>query len=88
MDKNVFLTTIEKNTYPVDHTLDHLQEILDPALFFRINRKIIINFKSIKHMVPYSRSRILVELDPHEPKEVEALVSVERSSSFKEWLDK
>ncbi len=88
LDKNVFLTTAQNNTYPIDYTLDKLQEVLNPERFFRINRKIIISFSAIKNMIPYSRSRIKIELDPPEPKDVEALVSVERSSAFKEWMDK
>ncbi len=88
LDKNVFLTTIQNNSYPIDYTLDKLQEVLNPEKFFRINRKMIISFSAIKNMIPYSRSRIKIELIPNEPKEVEALVSVERSSAFKEWLDK
>lgn len=88
MDKNVFMTTFQNNTYPVDYTLDKLMEILEPDKFFRINRKMIINFDSIKTMTPYSRSRIKIDLTPQEPKEMEALVSVERSSLFKQWMDK
>lgn len=48
----------------------------------------IVGFDSIKNMIPFSRSRIKIELLPTEPKDVEALVSVERSSAFKEWMDK
>jgi DNA-binding LytR/AlgR family response regulator len=88
MDKNVFLTTLKGNTFPVDFTLDKLQEVIDPEKFFRINRKMIVSFESIKNMIPYSRSRIKIELNPPEPPNVEALVSVERSSEFKKWLDK
>ncbi len=88
MEKNVFLTTLTGSSYPVDYTLDKLQEIIDPEIFFRINRKMIVGFNAIKNMIPYSRSRIKMELNPPAPKDVEALVSVERSSSFKEWMDK
>jgi len=88
MDKNVFLTTLAGNTFPVDYTLDKLQEVIDPEKFFRINRRMFVGFNAIKNMIPYSRSRIKIELNPPEPKDVEALVSVERSSSFKKWMDK
>lgn len=88
MEKNVFLTTSSGNTFPIDFTLDKLQEVIDPEKFFRINRKMIVAFSAIKNMIPYSRSRIKIELHPPEPKDVEALVSVERSSAFKEWMDK
>ena len=88
LEKNVFITTTSGNTYPIDFTLDKLQEVIDPEKFFRVNRKMIVSFNSIKNMVPYSRSRIKIELNPPEPKDVEALVSVERSAAFKEWMDK
>ena len=88
MEKSVFLTSLTGNTFPVDYSLDKLQEILDPENFFRINRKMIISFKAIKSMIPFSRSRIKIELVPPESKDIEALVSVERSAAFKEWMDK
>jgi len=88
MEKSVFLTTGGGQTYPVDYTLEKLQEILNPEDFFRINRKLLIHFKSIKNMVPYSRSRIKIDLDPPGPKTIDPLVSIERSSEFKNWMDK
>ena len=88
LDKNVFLTTSSGNTYPIDYTLDKLQEVIDPEKFFRINRKMIVSFSAIKNMIPFSRSRIKIELNPPEPKDVEALVSVERAPAFKQWMDK
>ena len=88
LEKNVFLTTSTGSTYPIDYTLDKLQEAIDPEKYFRINRKMIVGFDAIKNMIPFSRSRIKIELNPPAPKDVEALVSVERSSDFKEWMDK
>ena len=38
--------------YPVDYTLDKLQEVIDPEKFFRINRKMIVSFDAIKNMIP------------------------------------
>jgi len=88
MEKNVFIVTFDKNTYPADQSLDKLQEIMDPDKYFRINRKLLINCDAIKNMVPYSRSRIKIDLDPPAPKEIDALVSVERSHDFKVWMDR
>ncbi len=88
MENSVFLTTVENQTYPVDFTLDKLVPIMNPEQFFRINRKMIVNFGAIRNMIPYSRSRIKIVLHPSEPNDVEALVSVERTSAFKEWMNK
>lgn len=87
IEKSVFLTTFQNSHYPVDYSLDKLQEVLDPKKFFRINRKMLISFDSIKNMVPYSKSRIKIDLNPLPPGNLEALVSVERASKFKEWMD-
>ncbi|MCB0282384.1 MAG: response regulator transcription factor [Calditrichae bacterium] len=88
MEKSVFLTTFLKRTLTIDYTLDRLQYLLNPQNFFRINRKLIINIKAINKMQSMSRSRILIELDPPAPKNIEALVSVERANEFKSWLDR
>ena len=88
MEKSVFLATFDNKTYPVDFTLDKLAEVMDPEKFFRINRQMMISFDAIRNMIPYSRSRIKIELHPPEPASVEALVSVERAAAFKRWMDK
>jgi len=48
----------------------------------------IFSLNAIINIIPFYHLRIKLELNPPEPKEVEALVSVERSSAFKEWMDK
>lgn len=88
MEKNVFVVTHQNAQYPVDYSLDKLQDMLDPGKFFRINRKIIISMDAIKNLHPWSRSRIKIDLAPIPPKFIEPLVSVERASDFKAWLDK
>lgn len=70
--------------YPVDHNLDELEQLINPKNFFRINRQFIIGYNSITEMVSYSKSRVLIRLNP--PSKFETIVSTERSSSFKAWL--
>ncbi len=83
-EKVAFLCTFEGKKLPVDATLDELEHLLDPAVFFRINRQFIINVKAIGSMISYSKSRVKVELNP--PSEIETIVSTERSATFKNWL--
>ncbi|MGE5458593.1 MAG: LytTR family transcriptional regulator DNA-binding domain-containing protein [Methanococcaceae archaeon] len=71
----------------MDNFIDKLQEILNPRKFFRINRKLHVNFDLIKTIVSYSKSMIFVELIPCPPHEIEALASVERTTNFREWMD-
>jgi DNA-binding LytR/AlgR family response regulator len=86
LEKNVFMKTFEGNTYPSEISLDNLENILDPSIFFRINRKYIVNVKSISHMYTWSRSRIKLILKP-DPDD-ETVVSIDRSGNFKKWLNK
>lgn len=84
-NKANFLVTKENKRYAIDYNLDQLEELLDPKKFFRINRQFIIGFHAITEMFTYSKSRVLIKLNP--PSKLETIVSSERSASFKLWLD-
>ncbi len=83
-DKITFLVTKEGKRYPIDYSLEKLEDMVDPARFFRINRQFIISIEAIKEMYAYSKSRVKVDLNP--PCELETIVSTERSPVFKRWL--
>ncbi|RMD75216.1 MAG: DNA-binding response regulator [Bacteroidetes bacterium] len=83
-DKITFLTTKEGRRYPIDYSLEKLEEMLDGARFFRINRQFIISIDSIREMYAYSKARVKVELVP--PTDHQTIVSTERSPHFKRWL--
>ena len=84
-DKVTFATTNDGKRYPVDLTLEKLEHMLSPDEFFRINRQFLIGLNAIAEMYAYSKSRVKITLNP--PCELEAIVSVERSSRFKKWLE-
>jgi DNA-binding LytR/AlgR family response regulator len=52
-NKLTFIVAKDGKKYPIDQPLDDLIEILDPKLFFKINRQYIITFDSIAEMHPY-----------------------------------
>jgi DNA-binding LytR/AlgR family response regulator len=87
LDKGIYLRTFQGNSCNVDFTLDKLEEMLDPKIFFRINRKYLVNIGSIVNMVTYSRSRIKLELRPKADIELDAVVSIDRSAEFRKWLN-
>lgn len=87
LNKGTYLRTSQGNTYNVDFTLDKLEEMLDPASFFRINRKYLINISSIANMQAYSRGRVKLELKPAADEEFDTIVSIDRSGEFKGWLN-
>lgn len=83
-DKITFIVTKDGKRYPLDHSLEKLEEMLDENLYFRVNRQFIVGIESIREMYAYSKSRVKVELIP--PCEIETIVSTERSPQFKKWL--
>ncbi|MFW6277390.1 MAG: LytR/AlgR family response regulator transcription factor [Prolixibacteraceae bacterium] len=87
LEKGVYLRTFQGKDFPVDYSLDKLETLLDPAQFFRINRKYFINMDAISGMVAYSRGRVKLELKPRADDEFETIVSIDRSADFKKWLN-
>ena len=85
-DKAVYAVTKEGQKHILDKTLENIEQSIDPQMFFRINRKIIVSEESIKDMTAYSRSRIKLEIQPKSPDEIEPIVSIERSPDFKKWI--
>jgi DNA-binding LytR/AlgR family response regulator len=68
-----------------DYSLSSLAKKLDESLFYRANRKFIINVNYIRRFKPLSKSRVSVELNlPINP---EILISRENSIAFKKWLE-
>ena len=72
--------------YSVDYTLEQLETLLPPNYFYRINRQLIIQLESIVAIHPYFNSRLKLELSPSPSEEI--IVSRDRVSDFKAWLDR
>lgn len=84
MDKTTFLLTNDDRNYPLDYTLEELNEILDSKLFFRVSRKFIVNLNFIKDIISYSNSRLKLILKAKTDEEI--IVSREKVKEFKNWL--
>ncbi len=85
MDKAVFLKNKNGRDYAVNYTLDQLEELLNPATFFRVNRKYIVAFAAIQDIITFSNSRLQLRL--HTPVDDDIVVSREKVQAFKEWLE-
>lgn len=87
LQRAVFIKTFQGKSWPVEYSLDRLSELLDPDVFFRINRKYLINMASIAGMVAWSRGRIKLELQPQPNDEFDAIVSIDRAAEFRKWMN-
>jgi len=86
-DQVAYLKTFQGHSYPIDFTLDKLEKLLHPDFFFRINRKYIVSVESISNMVAFPRARVKLELKPVVDNEVDTIVSIDRSTDFRKWLN-
>lgn len=84
-NKGTYLYTSEGRNYLLDTTLEQLENELDPNLFYRINRKFLVNIQAIKDMVSYTNSRLQIKLNTYSEQDV--IVARERVKDFKEWLE-
>jgi len=84
-DGIVILATKEGKRFPIDYTMDALEAIVNKDTFFRINRKLILNIEQITQVQTYFNGRLKIKLK-HELND-ECIVSRERVSDFKKWLD-
>ena len=83
-DGLTFLMTIDRKKHHIDYTLEQLTDLLDPKIFFRINRKHLLHVQSVEKAAPYFNNRLKITLKPATDQEV--VVSRERVKGFKEWL--
>lgn len=85
--KAVYLLENKGHKYIVDYTLEEIeQEYLKPDEFFRINRKFIIRLNAIKEIRTYVNSRLKLILFTN--CEYDLIVSRDKVSEFKNWIDK
>lgn len=85
-DGLVLLATENEKRYVIDYTLDNLETLISPDVFFRINRKVIVNINSVQKVSTYFNSRLKLNSGPLT--DDDCIVSRERVNDFKKWLDK
>lgn len=73
--------------FPMDEPLEKLLESLEGTKFFRINRQVIVNRESITGLFQYSKGRVKITLSVDLPLKLDLVVSTERSTVFKKWLE-
>jgi len=85
-EKATYLLTSENRNYVIDYPLEQIESLVDPGLFFRVNRKYIISMNSFTDIISYSNSRLKIELLHSNDHDV--IVAREKVKEFKKWLDK
>ena len=81
----VHINTKSAKTYLSDYTLDDLMKQLNPDVFFRANRQFIVNAEFINLVHKHFKGKLLVELFSFSEEQI--LISSEKATTFKQWLD-
>ncbi|MBS2099015.1 LytR/AlgR family response regulator transcription factor [Carboxylicivirga linearis] len=83
--RNAFILTEKGNRYIIDYKLEELEEMLNPAEFFRISRSFIVNINKIQEVLVHSNSRLKIKPDVDFDREI--IVSREKVAAFKNWFN-
>ncbi len=84
LEKATYLFTDEQRSYVIDYSLEQLEQLINPEMFFRINRKFMVSHKVCTDILAWTNSRIRIRIEGLDD---EIIVARERVSDFKTWLD-
>lgn len=82
--KITFLVTKQEKKFMLDQNLKELEEELDRKIFYRANRKYIINIDCIKSYKTFEKVKLTVELT--QPLSEDIIISQENAGDFKKWM--
>lgn len=85
-NKIVYLTDKQGVRYLIDYTLEKLEQLLNPQLFFRLNRRYIVRYSAIEYIKPHLNSRLKLTVKGAGLQE-EFIISRERVAEFKAWAE-
>ena len=86
VSKLTFVKDAQGNKYISDRSLGELEEQLDPSLFFRVNRKMILNVNAIAEYRIIEYGKIAIILKDKSFGEV-VIVSQVTAPHFKKWIN-
>ena len=82
-----YLLTFNGDKYILDFaTLDEIEELLDPKIYYRTNRQSIIHIDSIGSIRPEENQKLIITLK--EPLKMQQDISREKAPAFKKWFDR
>jgi two-component system response regulator LytT len=66
--------------------VESLKEQLNPELFFKVNRQLIVNIMAIKKIHSYFQGKLVIETKPGHTEKI--IVGKDKAARFKRWLDR
>jgi len=84
-DEAVRLITFSNQKYGLDYTLDEIENMLDPKLFYRVSRQYILHFKAITEVEHYFARKLAVKVVVVVPETI--VISKAKASDFLRWME-
>lgn len=84
-DKGSYIFTHSGKHFLIDHSMEQLEQLIDPKKFHRINRKQLVHISAIDKVIQYTNSRLRIELK--QTFDDDLIVARERVKVFKDWLE-
>ncbi len=82
-----YLITFSGEKYILDFvTLEEIEELVDPALFYRANRQCLIHINAIQSIKPLENQKLILILQSN--LKMEQDVSREKAPGFKKWFER
>jgi DNA-binding LytR/AlgR family response regulator len=83
-----YIQTFKGDYYAFDfQTLEEVEEVIDPKVFYRANRQYIVHIDSIASVKPMENQKLTIRLkEPNHQFVID--ISREKAPSFKKWLNR
>lgn len=82
-----YLYTVTGERYIVDYvSLEDVEELLNPQLFYRANRQCIVHIDAIQSIKPHENQKLTLTLKA--PLKMEQDISREKAPAFKKWFER
>jgi len=82
-----YIYTFTGEKYILDFvTLEEIEELLDPVVYYRANRQSIVHIDAIQSVKPHENQKLTLSLKA--PLKMEQDISREKAPAFKKWFDR
>lgn len=85
-NKIVYLVDVQGNRFVIEYKMEQLINLLDPALFFRLNRSFIVHSNAIEQVKPHINNRLKLIVTGASQRD-ELVIARDRVVSFRQWAD-
>ncbi|MDO5977963.1 LytR/AlgR family response regulator transcription factor [Flavivirga spongiicola] len=84
-DDIVFIRSFDGNNYPINNSLSSIENSIDSNMFYRVNRKILVNINAIEYLSQYKPGQLVLKVKPKFEELI--ILSQEKSSHLKSLLN-